>query len=61
MLNHNKLAFSVNEFSEIFGVSRSVTYKLIKEGKLNPSKILGRTVITRSEVDRFAASLEGVE
>lgn len=51
-------AYTVDEFAEAFGIGRTSVFKLFKTGQVRPVRILGRTVILRSEVDRFAASLQ---
>lgn len=56
-----KMTYSINEFCAIFGISRSTFYGLVKTGGVRPGKILGKTVVTRSEIDRFASSLEKTE
>lgn len=53
-----RLAYSIDEFCETFGISRALYYDLATAGKVKPSKILSRTVITANEIKRFAASLE---
>lgn len=55
--NIGREAYTVEEFAEMFGISRSTTYALFRKGTVRPSRILGRTVITKAEKDRFAASL----
>ena len=52
-------AYTVDEFAAAFGIGRTSAFKLFKDGKVRTSRILGRTVILRTEVDRFAASLQG--
>ena len=53
-----RLTYGVDEVAQIFGVSRSVVFELLRDGALKRSKILGRTVVHRDEVQRFAASLK---
>jgi excisionase family DNA binding protein len=42
--------YSVDEVGQIGGWSRSTTYRLIKDGKLNAIKIRGRRIITSDAV-----------
>ncbi|MEP9370597.1 helix-turn-helix domain-containing protein [Mesorhizobium sp. KR1-2] len=52
-----RLAYSIDEFARMFGISRSAVFDLLKSGEVRRSKILTRTVIHASEVRRFAACL----
>lgn len=54
-----RLTYSLAETAEILGVSRSAIYRLVKRGLLKQSKILNKTVFTKSEIDRFISTLEG--
>lgn len=49
---------SVIEAAELLGISRSSVYNLHKAKAIKFGKLLGRTVIARSEVDRIIASAE---
>lgn len=48
---------SVNEFLKWSGISRFLFYKLVKAGKIRPSKIGRRTVIPPEEQERFLREL----
>lgn len=39
------------------GISRSALYKLVAEGKLQKTKLIGRTFFRDAEIERFTASL----
>lgn len=52
-----RLSYSVKEFADIFGISESFVFKLLRTGIVARSKILNRTVITAAEVNRFATTL----
>jgi predicted site-specific integrase-resolvase len=39
------------------GISATMGYKLVREGKLRPVKLAKKTMITREEADRFANTL----
>jgi excisionase family DNA binding protein len=46
-------ALTINETADYLRVGRVSIYKLIKEGKLRPAKIGGRTVVRRVDADAF--------
>jgi excisionase family DNA binding protein len=52
-----KLGFSVNEAATASGLSRSLLYLTIAEGKLRARKCRGRTIILREDLQEFLASL----
>jgi excisionase family DNA binding protein len=49
---------SVSEAAEQLGISRSSVYNLHKAKAIKFGKLLGRTVIAQSEIDRIIASAE---
>ncbi len=53
-----RLTYSIAEVGEMFGISRSTIYSLMRDGKLNATKIVNKTMFTRDEIARFTASLE---
>jgi predicted DNA-binding protein (UPF0251 family) len=53
-----RLAFQINEAAAIAGVSRSTIYKAAKLGKIKITKVLDRSVVTRSELNRLLAGPE---
>lgn len=55
-----KEAYSIDDFAEAFSIGRTSVFKLIKTGQVRSARILGRTVILREELQRFAASLREV-
>ena len=55
------LAYSVEEGATALGISRTATYKLIKEGKLKVVKIGRRTLVPRDSVQALMARLQGLE
>jgi hypothetical protein len=52
-----KLGFSIKETARASGLSRSLLYLAIAEGKLPARKCRGRTVILREDLRRFLANL----
>lgn len=52
-----KRAFTVREFCNAFGVSKSTLYNLIGAGKIRPTKIGSKTLIASDEAARWWASL----
>ena len=52
-----KAVFSVNEFCQRYGESRSDFYRRVASGKISIIKRGRRTFITRAEAERWLASL----
>lgn len=50
--------YPLTEFCAQVGFSRSHAYKLHTRGLLRLSKVLGKTVVTRSERERFLTAIE---
>lgn len=48
---------SVNEFCEIYAISRTTFYRLVQKGDLAICKIGSATRVRRSDADTWAASL----
>jgi excisionase family DNA binding protein len=46
-------AYRINDFCRAFGISRSLVYVLIGNGKLRAVKIAGRTLIPADEAERL--------
>ena len=57
----NILAYAVEEAATALGISRTATFKLIKEHKLRVVKIGRRTLVPVTEVDALMARLQGLE
>jgi excisionase family DNA binding protein len=55
----NALTYRVDDGAALLGIGRVSLYRLIGAGKLRPVKIAGRTLISRSEIERIAASGTG--
>jgi len=52
-----KLGLTIKEAAQTSGLSRSLLYVAIGEGKLRARKCRGRTVILRAELEEFLESL----
>ena len=50
---HERLAYTVNEFKQVSGLSHTTVYKLLKLGKLQSSKVLGRRMILAESARRL--------
>jgi excisionase family DNA binding protein len=51
----DKLAYTVEEAGRAIGVSRSTVFDMIRTGELPAKKLRGRTLITRTELQRVIA------
>ena len=57
----NILAYAVEEAATALGISRTATFKLIKEGELQVVHIGRRTLVPVQAVDALMARLQGLE
>ena len=57
-IDFRHLRFSVPEAATHLRISRALIYKLIAAGKLTPSKIGNRTIISGAEIERLTQSGE---
>lgn len=48
-----RLAFTLNEFAQMMGMSYITAYRLVQRGKLKTCGHLRTKLISKSEVDRF--------
>jgi excisionase family DNA binding protein len=48
----------ISDFAASVGISVSLTWKLISQGKIKPIRIGRRTLIPRTERDRFLSELQ---
>lgn len=53
----HQIFFTVAEAKDILRVSRSNLYSLIAKGVITPSKLGGKTLIARSEIDRVVEAI----
>lgn len=58
IMQHQKLAYSVKELSELTGICERKIHYEIKEGKLKKSSIGTRVLIRAIEVDRWLEKAE---
>jgi hypothetical protein len=56
-----KFGFSIKETVHASGLSRSLIYLAIAEGKLCARKCRGRTLILREDLQQFLASLPSIK
>lgn len=56
-LEQQKLALRVADACHSLSISRSSLYNLIRDGRLKSIKIAGRTLITRSEIERLLSGV----
>lgn len=54
-----KLAWSIEEVAESTGLSRSLIYDEMNDGRLAYIKVGRRRLITRKQLDAFLANAEG--
>ena len=57
----NRVAYAMEEAAIALHISRTATYQLVKEGKLQVVKIGRRTLVPVTEVDALMARLQGLE
>ena len=51
-------AFTVDECCRDLKIGKTNFYKLVKQGRIKTVKVFGRTLVLRTERDRFVASLD---
>lgn len=54
---HEKLAYAIRDLPAVTSLSRSCLYELIKTGHLPARKAHGRTVVLRSDLEKFLNGL----
>lgn len=54
-----RMAYRVREAAEVLAISRSRFYELIAEGKIRILKEGARTLVRRSELERYLDGLDG--
>jgi excisionase family DNA binding protein len=54
-IEFERLLFSVPEAAQHLRISRTMIFKLLREGKLTPTKIGTRTLITGAAIERLLA------
>lgn len=54
----NRRAYSIDEFGDAYGPKRSLTYKLLNEGKLKAVKVGKKRLILADDAEAWLASLK---
>jgi excisionase family DNA binding protein len=54
----NRRAYTINEFGPAYGPKRSLTYKLLNEGKLKAVKVGKKRLILADDAEAWLASLK---
>jgi excisionase family DNA binding protein len=54
-----RLAYRVREAAEVLAISRSRFYELVAEGRIHTLKEGARTLVRRSELERYLDELDG--
>ena len=55
-IEFGRLLFSVPEAAQHLRISRTMIFKLLRQGKLTPTKIGTRTLISGAAIDRLLAA-----
>jgi excisionase family DNA binding protein len=50
-------AMTVREFCDAYRIGRTYFYNLLKSGRLSANKVGTKTIVLRTEAERWAASL----
>jgi DNA-directed RNA polymerase specialized sigma24 family protein len=51
-------AYTIDEFCELFRISRRTAYNEARAGRLNIAKVRNRSIITKGEARRYQRALE---
>lgn len=54
----NRRAYTINEFGVAYGPKRSLTYKLLNEGKLKAVKVGKKRLILADDAEAWLSSLK---
>lgn len=60
-IDRERIAYRPVEAAAVLGISRALAYRLIAEGAIPAKKLASRTVVLRSDLERFAAELPAYE
>lgn len=52
-----RLSYSVAEAAKICGIGRTMFYSLVNQGRLPIVKLRGRTLVKRSDLEKFVREL----
>ena len=53
--------YTVNETKDLLKISRAKLYRIIREGRITPVKLDGRTLFLESEINRFLETLKNAQ
>jgi len=48
-----KILYSINEISDLMGITRTTVYKYVREGKMRGVKVGVSTYVTKDDVDEY--------
>ena len=54
--SHEPLAYRVRDACKMAGIGKSLLYELAKAGEIKFTKIRGRTLVSRAELERLIAA-----
>lgn len=60
-MENNLKLLTIKEVTELLRISKASLHKLVGQGKLVATKIGGRTLFTRKELERFIEQQTGAE
>ena len=60
-IEFGRLLFSVPEAAQHLRISRTMIFKLLRQGRLTPTKIGTRTLISGAAIDRLLAATEALQ
>lgn len=60
-IDRERIAYRPAEAADVFGISRAMLYELIARGDIPARKLGARTLILRTDLERYAAALPTYE
>jgi len=60
-IDRERIAYRPVEAAEVLGISRALIYRLIRQGEIPARRLATRTLVLRSDLERFASSLPAYE
>jgi excisionase family DNA binding protein len=55
---YTPIAHTIDDAASLIGVSRATLYRAIADGKLEPRKVRGRTLILRTDLEAYVRGEE---